>query len=443
MLKRVLGSMVAVLVLIILVTGCSRPADTGSAKPGEKGDSCALLSGTGMGSGASPETAGADAVAAALKKLGSDSADVIIVYATCKGEDYEATKEQASLAFQGATKAAGENLVVGCMATAGILTSEGYGVSNSVGAVALKGQGSVKIKVDKVNEFLEGMEKAGETLAKKIAGDKDVAMILLTDSNISHNAPEVANFLKGVKNVVAKGVAIAGGNSMGFDDFHAPVFYKDALLEKGGIGIMLSGHLTVGIGIANNFEFVNEKPMKITKSDGKAIFTLDDKPVADVVEALTGVDKEGQKDIGAALKNIFAYKVEDRPFIRFQRALKEDDKGIYYDGFPNGMPEGDEVYVARYNQEKLIPSSAQSVKNALASMGGAKPALAMPFVCCGRAGVGQEQVGENTAIRETLGKDVPVMGFYACGEYYTPDWKTEEEKATYCQFSSIVLLIGN
>lgn len=447
-LSRILAGAILAPVVMFMAAGCSEQqagkpaAETAVAAPAAEKTADALFAGTGMAKNEDAKAAGAEAAAQAMKAMGQAKADVVIVYPNYKSSDYETLKQKTAAAFEGAREAADGSLVVGCAATAGFLGSQGYGDENSVGAIAIKAEGGIRIQTEKVAYDMGDLDKTGQDLGRQLAADDNVAMILITDSNISHNEPQVSDFLAGLRKTVGKGVIIAGGNSMGFDDFHSPVFYADTLDEKVAVGIMFSGNLKAGVGIANNFEFVNEAPMKITKSEGRAIFTLDDKPVADVVAELTGVDKEGQKDVNAALANIFAYKINDKPFILFQRALKEDDRGIYYDGFPNFMPQGREVYIAKFVKEKIVPSSAESVKNSLAMLGDVKPAVALPFVCCGRAGVGQQQAGENQAIIETASANVPMLGFYACGEFNTINPGKEDEQTKYCQFSSIILLLG-
>ena len=38
--------------------------------------------------------------------------------------------------------------------------------------------------------------------------------------------------------------------------------------------------------------------------------------------------------------------------------------------------------------------------------------------------------------------DVPLFGLYACGEYFTPQWKTPDVTTEYHQLSSCVMVLG-
>ena len=389
----------------------------------------------------SPEKAGFEAVEQALSKLGSDKADLIIVYANYKFNNAADFRNKMAAAFKGAKKAAKGNMIIGTCATAGIISSEKNNTVNSVGAIALKATGNGTIKAAKVENILNNLEQAGVNLATQLKAKNNAALLLFTDSNISHNKPQVKNFLKGIQSVAK--VPVAGGNSTGFSDFNAPVFFKNRLIDKCAIGVMISGNFKVGTAYANNFDFVNNKPLKVTKSNGRKVYELNGKPVDKVVQSLTGVDTEGQKNIGAALKNIFALKFEDRPYIRFQRCLKIDNNGnAYYDGWPNYMPVGTELHIAKYNQSRLISSARDSVKRALKSANITRPQVLFSFNCNGRSGIGKEPVAENRAICETVGQNVPVAGYYACGEITTTDYKSANQQARYAQFSSIILVIG-
>ena len=45
-------------------------------------------------------------------------------------------------------------------------------------------------------------------------------------------------------------------------------------------------------------------------SSARLYVTVMGKPVAEVVKTLTGVDEKGQQEVGAALKNICAFRIE-------------------------------------------------------------------------------------------------------------------------------------
>lgn len=403
-----------------------------------------LKSGVGFASDVDPALAGKMAVESALKNLGTDKADVVVVYANyiSSGDKAESFTARIKKAFDGAKAAAGDNLVIGTCATSGIISSEGTGFNGSVGAVALKGYRGVKVDVAKVENVLPNVQAAGADLAKALKATDNVAMLLLTDSNISHNQAQVGQFLSSLTSNLQSGVAVAGGNSTGLSDWVAPVYYNGELKEKTAIGVMFSGDIKAGTSYANNFSFLHRKPLKVTKSEGRKVYELNGVSIEKVVQKITGATVKEQEHISAALKNIFSYKIEDRPFIRFQRVLKKDDKGYFYDGWPNHMPEGTEVYLSQYKQEKLIPSAKESVVRAIKSAKIRRPQVLFNFNCNGRSGIGKETVAETKAIRAVVGQKTPVAGYYACGEFGTTDYLKPEQQARYLQFSSIVMVLG-
>ncbi len=401
-----------------------------------------IKSGVSLIHDSNPEIAGRKAVEEALKKLGNNDADLIIVYVDYKVENNNVADfyKKINAVFKGAKAAAKNNPIIGTCATAGIITSAGTGKNNSVGVIAMKTSGNAQIKIAKVENVLNNIDKAGLDLGKKLKTEKNAAMLLFTDSNISHNKPQIGKFLSSLSSVIS--VPIVGGNSTGFNDFNAPVFFQDRLYDKSAIGVMISGDFKIGTAYANNFDFIHKNPLVITKSEGRKVYELNGKPIDQVVESLTGVNREGQKNITSALKNIFTYKIEGRPFIRFQRALKVDKKGAYYDGWPNNMPKGREIYIAKYNQSRLLSSAKDSVDRAMKSAKISKPQVLFSFNCNGRSGIGKRTVAETKMICKTVGNNVPVAGYYACGEFGTSDYKTTKEQIRYLQFSSIILIIG-
>ena len=343
-----------------------------------------------------PALAGKMAVESALKNLGTDKADVVIVYPNyiSAGDKAESFTARIKKAFDGAKTAAGDNLVIGTCATAGTISSEGTGFNGSVSAVALKGYRGVTIDVTKVENILEDIESAGADLATSVKARDNVAMLLLTDSNISHNQAQVGQFLASLSSTLGSDVGIAGGNSTGLSDWVAPVYYNGELKEKTAIAVMFSGDIKAGTSYANNFSFLHKKPLKsrrvmVVKFTNSTVFLS-----RKMVKKITGASVKKQEHISAALKNIFSYKIEGRPFVRFQRALKKDGKGYYYDGWPNHMPKGTKVYISQYKQSKLISSAKESVVRALKSAKIRRPQVLFNFNCNGRSGIGKETVAE-------------------------------------------------
>lgn len=65
----------------------------------------------------------------------------------------------------------------------------------------------------------------------------------------------------------------------------------------------------------------------------------------------------------------------------------------------------------------VIRGAHEAARQALKSLGGAKPEAIIMFSCVGRKMVlGRRVQEEVNAVRECIGRDVPIVGFYTYGE---------------------------
>ena len=404
---------------LVAVSGCERAAKVDVPKGGP-----ALGVGVGLSSNDDPAAAGEEAVRQALAELGA-APQLIVVFLGHAGKDAEA--------LAGVRKAAGSTPFVACQSYVGHMVSKKYGGPDTVGAMALGGR--AKVTRASATKGLEGLDTAGTKIGRALAAPDNKALFILVAAVASHKEPDVRDLLKGIRKHVPATVPVVGGNAENGED--AGVVYDGTTaMPQGVIGIMFSGDLKVGIGSAVNFDKV-AGPFKITRMVGRKLHELDGKPVADVYLKAYGVTSD-KVDGGFAAKNPMAVRIGGKYVIRYQRKLEPDGT---FKGFPHALKEGQEVFFLKYNDDDLVASSTRSAEEAKNGLGG-KPLLALASVCIGRAGFGKKQQQETDALRAGVGEDVPLFGFHACGEYFTPQWRTPDVSTEYHQLSSCVMVIG-
>jgi hypothetical protein len=85
--------------------------------------------------------------------------------------------------------------------------------------------------------------------------------------------------------------------------------------------------------------------------------------------------------------------------------------------FAGDMPQGSCVRLMKANMEKLVEGAAKAAEIALKEMGGAEPDLALLISCVGRKLVLKQRAEEEVeSVREVLGKNTALTGFYSYGE---------------------------
>ncbi len=393
-------------------------------RPGAKKTVPVLCAGVGLSAKEDPAAAGEEAVKQALAELGAKP-QLIIVFLGHAGKDAEA--------LAGVAKAARSTPFVACQSYVGHMVSKKYGGPGTVGAMAVGG--SAKITRASATKSLESLDTAGQKIGKALAAPDNKALFILVGAVASHKEPDVRDLLAGIRKHVPATVPVVGGNAENGKD--AGVVYDGTTaMPQGVIGIMFSGDLKIGIGSAINFDKV-AGPFTITRMVGRKLHELDNKSVADVYLKAHGVTAD-KVDGGFAARNPMAVRIGGKYVIRYQRALQPDGTFV---GFPHALKEGQEVFFLTYKDDDLVPSSTRSAAEAKKALGG-KPLLTLTSVCIGRADFGQKQQAETDAIRAAVGEDVPLFGFHACGEYFTPQWRTPDVSSEYHQLSSCVMVIG-
>lgn len=152
----------------------------------------------------------------------------------------------------------------------------------------------------------------------------------------------------------------------------------------------------------------------ITKSKDNILYELDDHSVLDLYKKYLG---ELAADLpGSALLFPLGIKLkESNEFIvRTVLGVNEEDQSMIFAG---GMPEGATVRMMRSNFDRLVDASSAAAHSTMEDFGSFNPDLAIVISCAGRKFVLQEHVGEEIdKVREVLGNNTVISGFYAYGE---------------------------
>jgi len=152
----------------------------------------------------------------------------------------------------------------------------------------------------------------------------------------------------------------------------------------------------------------------ITKSKNNILYELDDHSVLDLYKKYLG---DLAADLpGSALLFPLGIKLseESEPLVRTVLGVNEDDQSMIFAG---GMPEGATVRMMRSNFDRLVDASSAAAHSTMEDFGSFNPDLAIVISCAGRKFVLQERVEEEIdKVRDVLGNNTVISGFYAYGE---------------------------
>lgn len=158
---------------------------------------------------------------------------------------------------------------------------------------------------------------------------------------------------------------------------------------------------------------------EVTLSDKNKVFKIGDRYALDIYKEYLG--KYAEELPGSSLYFPLSMKESSdaEPVVRTILSIDEEEKSMTFAG---NLPMGSLVKFMKSNSDKLIDASYHAASNTLLD-GQDYTKIALLISCVGRKIVLGDRVEEEIeAVREVLGKDVLLFGFYSYGEI-TPNTK--------------------
>jgi hypothetical protein len=152
---------------------------------------------------------------------------------------------------------------------------------------------------------------------------------------------------------------------------------------------------------------------RITRSKDNILYELDGRPALDLYKMYLG--EESLKLPSSALRfplQIFPPDSSAPPVVRTILSINEEDKSMVFAG---DMPENYNTRLMTANFENLLEGSKEAAKETI--LDGNFSSIALLVSCVGRKLVlGQRAVEEIEAVREQIGPNANIIGFYSYGE---------------------------
>lgn len=362
-----------------------------------------IKAGTGKSQNGDAFKAGAEAAKIAMDQA-KGNADLIIVFSSIRYD-----QEQMLSGVRSVTK---EILLAGS-STAGEISNEGVFLK-SVVVMALKAD-EIKFTVSAETKINANSQKAGKDLAKAVHDKaKDpLSLLMVFSDGMTDNG---VLLLRGIQEVLGVSFPIVGGSS-GDDLLFKKTYqyYNDQVLTDAAVGIGFSGSFFWGTGVMHGWDPVG-LPMKITKAKGRVLKKLDNNPAIKIYEDYFG-QKAKELANGPLSRIAYTYPlglaVKGSTDFLLRNVIGVDSGEIICSG------DVEDSSVARLmigSQENAIKAAEAAARAALLRVKGAEVKAIFVFDCAARNKfLGSRNEEEITAIKNVLGKNVPLIGFYAYG----------------------------
>jgi hypothetical protein len=227
---------------------------------------------------------------------------------------------------------------------------------------------------------------------------------------------EARDLFDGLRGALGPDVPVVGGGSSPADPA-SPPGTTDSLQIVGdqvtadSIAVLLfSGDLNVSIGVETGWRGIGPRGV-VTRTSADGVLEIDGRPAMEFYERYVGL---GQPP----LANPMAVWEDATAGTFYLRTPSSADTATGLVAFFGTVPVGATVQITTAGTEQIFDGARASVLNALERYpSGAKPSAALIYSCATRKFLlGTRAAQEVELVRDTLGRDVPIAGFYCLGE---------------------------
>lgn len=252
--------------------------------------------------------------------------------------------------------------------------------------------------------------QAGKMLISQLPKDDLRWVFVLSDgSNVNGS-----QLVEGLNSSRLENVLITGGLAGDGDHFEKTVVGLNTVAEPNKIVAIgfYGNNLVLSHSSFGGWEsFGLEKT--VTKSRHNVLYEINGKNALELYKKYLG--KYAQELPGSALLFPLSLTSENNPYpvVRTILSVNENDESMVFAG---DLPEGSKVRFMKANIDRLVDAAHDAANHCL-EMNHEKPALALIISCVGRKLVLGDRIAEEVdVVRDVLGTDTLIAGFYSYGE---------------------------
>ena len=257
-------------------------------------------------------------------------------------------------------------------------------------------------------------ESAGQTLASNLP--ESTRYIHLFSDGITGNG---CGILRGVSSVLGEGIPVSGGTAGDDGKFQKTwQFAGKKLLTDAAVAMGFSGDFKLGTGVRSGWMPIGISK-KVTRSSGNILYELNGEPALKVYERFLGKHAHKLPEIGVeyplGLLQEGSRDGGDNLMLRATMSVNRENGSI---SFAGEIPEGAMVNLTCGDISSVLHAAKKASQLATTDLGDAEAVMIFCYSCMARKIVlGRRTPEEIELVREGIGPELPVVGFYTYGEY--------------------------
>lgn len=366
-----------------------------------------IQAGTGMSQLNDSVEAGREAARRAVAELSGKSPSLVLVFTSPK-------YDLPSL-LSGIRSVTGDAQLVGATGSGEIVRGQYLGFGGGVGVLALT-SGPYRFGVASASHVKGELDQAGQQLAResrnKAGPSPHAAIALFADALLG----DLQQLVQGVYRVTGPKVAIFGGAAGDEQKFIKTfVFHDDKVIEEGVVALWIASERPLQVVCRHGWEPIGI-PLLVTRAEGIEIIELGGRPAALVYEEQLGLDA-GQLSPdnfwNTSIHHPFGLLQSDgTTVIRMARSKTEHGTLRIQGCVP---PTGSAVQVMSGSAETLLNIARDVADVALSQT--PEAGVLLTFSCAARANIFGENTPEEARRLQSVAGEIPIFGFYCCGEF--------------------------
>ena len=282
---------------------------------------------------------------------------------------------------------------------------------DSVSVTAIRFEHTTVRLVHQAISHAEQSDATGAALAQQLPSENLQHVLVISDGLTVNGTDLVAGLKRGLPDTVLVTGGLAGDGAR-FEQTQVIANAPPRSGEVLAIGFYGS-KLRIGCGSLGGWDTFGPDRL-ITRAKGNVLYELDGQSALELYKRYLGEHASGLPATGLLFPLALRTSENDsQGLVRTILAINEAEQSMTFAG---DMPEGMYARLMRANFDRLIEGAAGAAEATL--MGGSKhPTLAILISCVGRKLVlGQRTEEELESVRDILGPDTALTGFYSYGE---------------------------
>ena len=269
---------------------------------------------------------------------------------------------------------------------------------------------TVKVSSEQIDS-MEDSFSIGERLLGKL-DTQNLAHVFVLSEGLNINGSELA---KGLNSSLNDKVSVTGGLAGDQADFAETVIVhnkpgeKNILLAIGFYG----QNIQIGYGSMGGWDSFGVDRL-VTKSKANILFEVDGVPALELYKKYLGVHAANLPSSALLFPLSFMLDDSQTQIVRTILSIDETNGSMVFAG---DIPEGCYVRLMKSNFNNLIDGASGAAEMSRISLQNNTPDLAILISCIGRKLVLKQRIEEELeSVREVLGTETVIAGFYSYGE---------------------------